>query len=407
MTTSLGRIAAIPARIGADPSDDNDLRIQKQIMVTVAALVAIAGLMWGAVYMSFGEPAAGAIPMSYAFLSGVSLVLFGITRRYRWFRISQLTLIAALPFALQLTLGGFVASSAVVLWALLAPIGGLLTSSRRVGIAWFWVFVLEVALAQILQYDLTLSNSLPPWLVGLFFVLNLGGVGTVVFLTVFYFVGQKDVAMTLLGEEQERSEKLLLNILPREIAGQLKDGTRTIARHYDAVSLLFADIVGFTSLTEELDADELIESLNEVFVVFDDLVEKFGCEKIRTIGDNYMVASGVPTPRADHAHALASMALEMREYSARSDNLSFRIGIDSGPIVAGVIGRSRFQYDVWGDAVNTASRMESHGVPDRIQITDRTRELIKDGFECSPRGSIEIKGKHAMDTWFLESRRNP
>jgi len=393
-------------RIGADPTDEPDLALQKQILVTVSTLVALAGVAWAFVYIAFGEVAAGAIPLTYSMLSGASISLFAATRRYPLFRVSQLTLILALPFALQLTLGGFVPSSAVVLWALLAPIGGLLVSSRRVGVLLFGAFVVEVILAQLLQSDLAVTNDLPDWLIGLFFVSNVGGVAAVVFITVYYFVGQKDAAMTLLAAEQDRSERLLLNVLPREIAAQLKEGKRTIARHYEAVSVLFADIVGFTSLTVELAPDELIESLNEVFLFFDDLVERHGCEKIRTIGDNYMAAAGVPTPRADHAHALAAMALDMRDYSARSENLSFRIGIDSGPIVAGVIGRSRFQYDIWGDAVNTASRMESHGEPDRIQMTRATYDLVKDDFECSSRGLVEIKGREPMETWFLEGRRN-
>ncbi len=400
------RLGSALLRIGADPTDEPDLALQKQILVTVSTLVALAGVAWALVYIAFGEVAAGAIPLTYSLLSGASISLFAATGGYPLFRVSQLTLILALPFALQLTLGGFVPSSAVVLWALLAPIGGLLVSSRRVGAFLFAAFVIEVVLAQILQSDLAVTNDLPDWLIGLFFVFNLGGVAAVVFIAVYYFVGQKDAAMTLLAAEQERSERLLLNILPREIAAQLKDGERTIARHYEAVSVLFADIVGFTSLTVELAPDELIESLNEVFLFFDDVVERHGCEKIRTIGDNYMAAAGVPTPRPDHAHALAAMALEMRNYSERSNGFSFRIGIDSGPIVAGVIGRSRFQYDIWGDAVNTASRMESHGVPDRIQLTRTTYELIKDDFECSRRGLVEVKGKEPMETWFLEGHRN-
>jgi len=400
----MSRFGSALTQIGSDPNDDPGLALQKEILVTVASLVALAGTGWGIIYMLAGEPLAGAIPISYSVLSGLSLVVFATTHRYRFFRISQLALILILPFALQLTLGGFVSSSAVVLWALLAPVGGLLTSSRKVGVLLFSIFLIEVVLAQVLQPDLASLNSLPDWLVGLFFVSNVGGVAAIVFLTVFYFVGQKEVAMTLLAAEQDRSERLLRNVLPREIAAQLKDGDRTIARHYEQASLLFADIVGFTSLTMSLGPDELIESLNEVFLVFDDLAERHGCEKIRTIGDNYMVASGIPTPRADHAEALAAMALEMREYSKRSGSISFRIGIDSGPVVAGVIGRSRFQYDVWGDAVNTASRMESHGAPDQIQLTRTTYELIKDEFVCTPRGSIEIKGKAAMETWFLEGR---
>jgi guanylate cyclase len=154
----------------------------------------------------------------------------------------------------------------------------------------------------------------------------------------------------------------------------------------------------------------MVDLLNEVFSSFDTLADKYGLEKIRTIGDNYMIASGVPVPRADHAHALAGVALEMmshvdRHRPAHAVRLRFRLGMNSGAAVAGVIGRRKFHYDLWGDAVNTASRMESHGVPGKIQIARPTYDLINDDFVCVPRGSIEVKGKGQMETWFLEGRR--
>jgi guanylate cyclase len=398
-----GLVAAIQ-NLGEDQADDEDLALQKRVLVGVASLVAFAGVLWAAVYIAFGEVFAGSIPISYSILSGISIVIFAITRRYLLFRATQLLLILILPFALQLSLGGFVPASAVVLWAFLAPLGGMLMVNRRIGAMLFGVFIVLVVLAQILQPDLTVENNLPDWLVGLFFVMNVGAVSAVVFLTVFYFEGQRDQARVLLIEEQARSERLLLNVLPREIAAQLKEHDRTDAKHFDSASVLFADIVGFTSLTANLEPDQLIGKLNDVFLFFDDLVERYGCEKIRTIGDNYMVAAGVPTPRPDHAHALAAMALDMVEYSTKSSDLSFRLGMDSGPLVAGVIGRSKFQYDLWGDVVNAASRMESHGVPGRVQITANSYDLIKNEFTCESRGPIEIKGKGEMNTWFIVGR---
>jgi class 3 adenylate cyclase len=152
--------------------------------------------------------------------------------------------------------------------------------------------------------------------------------------------------------------------------------------------------------------EEMVGLLNDLFSYFDTLIEKYDLEKIRTIGDNYMVASGVPRPRADHAQALARLALEMLEYSCSSSKLKdkpfqLRIGINSGPVVAGVIGRKKFQYDIWGEAVNTASRMESQGLPGKIQITQVTYDKIKDTFTCQPRGAIPVKGVGEMNTWFL------
>ena len=215
----------------------------------------------------------------------------------------------------------------------------------------------------------------------------------------------------MLELEQEKSERLLLNVLPREIAAVLKEGDQTIADQYEAVSVLFADVVGSTALAVRLPPVKLVEVLNHAFSYFDSLVDKYGLEKIRTIGDNYMVASGVPQPRHDHAQALASMALEMKEYVSPQDDpgdvpLRFRIGMNAGPLVAGVIGHRKFHYDIWGDAVNTASHMESHGLPGKIQMTRATYELIKEEFVCQPRGFVEIKGKGQMETWFLESVRS-
>ena len=225
------------------------------------------------------------------------------------------------------------------------------------------------------------------------------------------FRANKDAALTLLNQEQEKSERLLLNVLPAEIAKELKDSNRVIADHFDAVSVLFADVVGSTSLTVELTPEKMVSLLNEVFSYFDSLVEKYGLEKIRTIGDNYMVASGVPCPRPDHAIALASMALEMNAYiynrpTTGDTPIRFRIGMNSGPVVAGVIGQKKFHYDIWGDAVNTASRMESHGVPGKIQITSEMHQLIKNDFACVRRGILEVKGKGEMETWFLEGVRS-
>jgi len=192
--------------------------------------------------------------------------------------------------------------------------------------------------------------------------------------------------------------------LPAEVAGELKRRGETTARRFESISVLFADIVGFTPLAAEMDPEEMVAQLNEVFTSFDQLADRYGCEKIRTIGDNYMVASGVPTPREDHAEALAGMALEMIRY-AEGSPWSFRIGINSGPAVAGVIGTKKFQYDVWGDTVNTASRMESHGEPGRIQISEATNTLIKDHYATTPRGPIEVKGKGTLNTWWLEGTR--
>ncbi|HEY5947424.1 MAG TPA: adenylate/guanylate cyclase domain-containing protein [Kofleriaceae bacterium] len=213
-----------------------------------------------------------------------------------------------------------------------------------------------------------------------------------------------------LSEEKQTSERLLLNVLPAPIADRLKSGEGLIVDRFDAVSVLFADIVGFTALSSRIPPIQLVTMLNELFSTFDKLAEKHGLEKIKTIGDAYMVVAGIPMPVANHAHAIAHMALDMlasvEQFAIKHESdLSIRIGIHTGPVVAGVIGQKKFIYDLWGDTVNTASRMESHGVPGRIHVTAATFGLLRDTFELEPRDPIEIKGKGRMQTYLIVGKR--
>jgi class 3 adenylate cyclase len=210
--------------------------------------------------------------------------------------------------------------------------------------------------------------------------------------------------------ERDRSEELLLNILPRSIADRLKEHPSIIAETFPEASILFADIVGFTELASRLPAETLVGLLNDIFSEFDALVDRHGMEKIKTIGDAYLAAAGVPLPHEDHAMAAAEMALDMLDAMSRFNSraktdFSIRIGLNSGPVVAGVIGKRKFIFDLWGDAVNVASRMESHGTPGRIQTTDACRELLGGRYEFTERGEIQIKGKGGMRTWYLDRRR--
>jgi class 3 adenylate cyclase len=213
-----------------------------------------------------------------------------------------------------------------------------------------------------------------------------------------------------LSQEKERSEELLLNILPVEIADRLKRNESS-TEHFEEVTILFADIVGFTSLSAEMEPMELVAGLNQIFSAFDGLTEKYGLEKIKTIGDAYMVVGGLPIARGDHAIAIAEMALEMQAYMANvpnnlGHNLQIRIGINTGPVIAGVIGIKKFIYDLWGDAVNVASRMESHGKPGYIQVTETTYAHLKNQYILEPRGTISVKGRGEMITYWLVGKKS-
>ena len=390
-------LSALTSRIGADARDSDEVRLRKRMLLATSFMVVPAAVLWGAIYLAFDEPAAATIPWGYAGLSAASIAVFGLTKRLGTFRSSQLFLILLLPFALMWALGGFINGSAVILWSLLAPLGALLFAGRRAAVPWLVGFFILLSVSAFMEPLTTDDNNLPRWAVIAFFALNVTAVSAIVFGLFQYF-------LNILEQEQDKSQRLLLNVLPAEVASILREGGRTIAEYHEEASVLFADIVGSTELAVRLSPEGLVELLNEVFSQFDTLVERYGLEKIRTIGDNYMVASGVPQARSDHAEALARLALDMNSYivadhDTGSTPLQFRIGIGSGPLVAGVIGQTKFHYDIWGD---TASRMESHGVPGKIQITQATYLLIKGQFVCAPRGPIEVKGKGKMDTWFLE-----
>jgi guanylate cyclase len=227
--------------------------------------------------------------------------------------------------------------------------------------------------------------------------------GLVALLVVAYFVRQRD-------RFQQQSDDLLRNTLPDEIAERLKTASGTIADDFPEASVLFADLAGFTPMSSTMTPAEVVELLDEVFRVIDGFVAELGLEKIKTVGDEYMAAAGVPRPRADHAAAAADLALRIRDHFAanevRGRQLSFRIGINSGPVTAGVIGTNKFAYDLWGDTVNAASRMESSGVPGSIQISAATQGLVADAFVCESRGMTSIKGKEPMETFLLLSRRS-
>ncbi len=219
-------------------------------------------------------------------------------------------------------------------------------------------------------------------------------------------VRREFLAMRLLGQERERSERLLLNVLPASIAERLKNSSDSIADHNAEVTVLFADIVGFTSLSAKKSPQDLVRLLDLIFSEFDALAEKHGLEKIKTIGDAYMAVAGLPAPRANHAIAAANMAKDMLAAVARiaaetGEPLALRIGLNSGPVVAGVIGRKKFIYDLWGDTVNTASRMESHGVPGEVQLSEATAVLLRPAFALNARGAIQVDGKGEMRTFLL------
>lgn len=213
-----------------------------------------------------------------------------------------------------------------------------------------------------------------------------------------------------LGAEKRKSESLLLNILPSEVADELKSKGYAAAKQFDDVTVLFTDFIHFTQTAEQLSPQQLVKELNECFTAFDNIIEHNGLEKIKTIGDAYMAVCGLPTADADHAKKTVQAALEIRDFMeerARRENaFQIRIGINSGTVVAGIVGVKKFAYDIWGDTVNTAARMEQNGEAGKVNISSTTYNLVKNNFECTPRGMVETKGKGEMEMYFVNEWNN-
>jgi adenylate cyclase len=388
------------ARIGADPGDNEELRQKKALLVVVAVLVLPVSIVWGSLYLAFGS-LVGVIPF----------VFFARTGRFQPFLVTQLLDILLTTTAGQMFVGGFLPSGGVALWGILAPLGALVFLEVRQAVAWFVAFVVVFLLTGIAGELFFSDADLPVAFTSTMLALNVVGTAAVAFTLLATFAHQRNTALTALRAEQEKSEALLLNILPRPIAERLKAAAQPIADQFAGASIVFADVVEFTPLAQRLPPARLVGILDQLFSQFDVLVERHGLEKIKTIGDCYMAAAGVPNPQPDHARRAALLALGIRDVQAISavagqPGLELRIGINSGPVVAGVIGTKRFLYDLWGDAVNIASRMESQGTPGEIQITRATYELLKDEFVCRRRGTILVKGTGEMETWYLVGPRS-
>ena len=385
--------------IGILQDDSEEDRLRKASLVLTVSIVVALAIVWVVTYLLLGLYVPAAIPFAYQVVSIASILLLARTGRFDLFRKSQLILMLILPVLLQWSLGGFLASSGVMLWALVSTLGALVLTSRPLPL--FSSYLALVAISGLLEPLLT-PAPIPAWLNVAFFALNIGGVSAVVYFLLRYF-------MRGLAAEQQKSESLLLNVLPASIARRLKSGERPLADRFEEVAVLFADMVGFTPMSEHLSPEEVVEMLDGLFSEFDVIAERRQLEKIKTVGDAYMVVGGLPEPRPDAAEAMAEMALEIQELVARyrtsaGETLQVRIGIDIGPVVAGVIGRQKFTYDLWGDTVNTASRMESHGVPGQIQVTPNAYKRLREHYRFQPREPVEVKGKGRIVPYLLLGR---
>ena len=386
---------------GSHPGESVEHRGRRRILVGalwaalpyIVLLVFVVGLIEHAPLVNAVQIGTGAV-----FLA--SLVLLRRHPRSYW-AILQIPLAATIVGLLVMTLmlGGLFASGLIMAWGFLPVMGALVALGGRRALFWLAAFLASLILSVIIPNWVEPLYSWPdPEALGLF---NFVGIAAFIFTVIAYSLRQRD-------RFQRQSDDLLHNILPNEVVVRLKQSSAMIADQFDEVSVLFADVVDFTPMSASMAPAELVGLLDDIFGVFDDFVTERGLEKIKTIGDEYMVAAGVPTPRDDHAHVIADLAVSMRDHVAEHEfaghSIRLRIGIHSGPVVAGIIGHRKFSYDLWGDTVNTASRMESHGIAGEIQISSATHRLIMDRFACERRGTISVKGKGEVETWFLVDR---
>ena len=400
-------------------------KLSGDLLLFSTGLMMFASVLWLAVYWSFGQRFSTLIPLTFQFISVCTIVFYLKTRKLAPFCLMQLSLFLFTPFILQWSIGNFVNASGVSLWALLAPVGAIVIMGTKESVPWFIAYIFMTAMSGMFDYQLGLDvKQLDQKTVAVFFVLNFVSISAMVYVLLWYFTREKtklrnaiDAQTHAIETEKELSERLLLNILPAPIAERLKRQETNIADGHADVTVMFADIVDFTHMAEEMSPNETVHLLNDIFSEFDNLAEKYGIEKIKTVGDAYMAAGGLrgrsgigaggDTGSALHyVDAMADISLDMLDFVSRyvapnGQRLSLRIGLATGPVVAGVIGRRKFSYDLWGDTVNVASRMCSEAQANRTQVDAVTYRRLHNRYVFDAVQQIHVKGKGPMQVYNL------
>jgi len=385
--------------------DSDDVRVRKAILVGIALLIATLAAFWGLLYVAFGEPLGGAIPLSYMVIALGSVVMFALTRRYDWFRLTQLTAILILPFVLMVVLGGFVPSSVVVAWAFIAPLGALAFATPREAVRWYIAYVGLVVLTGVLGGSARSANNLPPGLVLAFFVLNLVGVSLVVFLALYASVRERDNAL-------EVTRRLFGQYLSPQIArALLKDPRQArLGGENRDITALFADLQGFTPFTEAHPPAETVRLLNRYFSAVVPVIFANGGTIIQFAGDAIVAVFNAPLEQPRHALAAARTALAMQEAieAIVRENAAlprFRVGVASGAALVGNVGSEEFRnFVAHGDTVNLAARLQTGAQAGQVVISSSTYALVRDLARVRPLGRFSVKGKsEEVEAFVLEA----
>ena len=409
-------LSAVAARVEGSQED----RLRAHLLIFACAFMNFAVMFWLAIYWLMGQDFSTNIPLAYQAVSISSLIYYLKSRNLEAFRFIQLSLFLFAPFMMQWSVGSTVTSSGVTIWALLAPIGAVVVAGWRESIPWFVAYIVMTVVSGFFDYFLGVGNTggLELKTIGVFFALNFVAMSSILYFLVRYFVletekikKQLDLQHVLLLEEQKKSEQLLLNVLPVHIAQRLKDSNSLIADGLADVTVMFADISNFTQMTETMEPTQMVALLNNIFSWFDAMTDKYGLEKIKTIGDAYMVVGGLIRNRDDYVKNIVDMALEIRELivshpDLTRHNMGIHIGIATGPAVAGVLGSKRFNYDVWGDAVNVASRLADEGKQGEILTDKVTYNRLRNQYTFLPPNLVELKGKGELAVYSLKGKSN-
>ena len=386
-----------------DPADDDDARLRKRVVV-ISGYILILGAIQLPI-LAQGHPLSLFVAATMPLASAANLVVLARTRRFRRYANVLILTVLLFPAFIELSLGGLGGASASLVFAFLGPVLALLGLGPRSATAWFVAF-LAVVIA-VIALDPLISSLVAPQPYPMRLVWYAANLGVPLGIT-FALLRYTDIRRRL---AEERSQELLTNAIPRPIAARLQRGEERIAESYPDTTVLFADLAGFTPWARRTDPARVVGFLDRLFTRFDELAAQHGVEKIKTIGDAYMAVAGALEPRTDHASAAARLAADMlraleEERHGEDAALKLRIGLASGPVVGGVIGRQRILFDLWGDTVNTASRMQASGIPGRIHVAQSTRDLLPDS-DFERREQVDIKGLGPMTTFLLREPAGP
>ena len=383
---------------------------KRRLAVELVLFSSLFGAIYTIAFFLLGKPEGAYAALSYVVFSLINTYVFQLTRNYNFFRASQLFLLLALPVVNQAIFGGYVNSGGNAIAGILAVLGAMIFGSIKAGRIVFVIYVLSLIglgayeiIAGEVEYSMNREMSVGIMTITVIFTF------AIIYLVIENFIKRINLFEMKLSEEKKKTESLILNILPPSIADELKESGFAKAKGYASASVVMCDIVEFSTLAKQVTPQQLVEELDVYFRAFDDTIEKYGLEKIKTIGDAYMFAAGIPVESRSHAIDSVRAAIdlqkqvrEIRKSGKITHPFGLRVGISSGPLVAGVVGKKKFAYDIWGETVNVAARMEQNGEPDKINISESTYFLVKNEVKCVPRGKIMVKHAGELDMYFVE-----